>query len=526
MKTNSQMDRIIKVVKSLTRENELQAYLRDNIPYEDLLDSDFITQLTKINPAVKRVLEGVLIDKEYEQAQEYEQQADLETNEGFESYMAITDIHVVLAKHRHRVLKLARFYEEEGNYAKAQKYYNVIVEQGRNRKESFIQKYGQDDKDTIYYKARIGELACKSNMKQDLTDEEKDELADYLKRVSSQERPIEAFLTYFTPIPTAQLLSGNFDEIMRKGGTRKPRSRNGQKQTAESEREYITELTPDKRLKYIVDNYEIARAYTGLSAFEGSIVFDISDKNILIVEKFYEPMYEGEIVPRQAYGSSTIVVNKDIELNIEEMTRGKLVEMNQTGNKQIGRLYHKGESYYERLARTVEKVSVAGKSQQVEQVCEDKSVSRTDAMQEVETPKTNAPESSEMLEEQSRGNEQQEGMALQIVLEEMENLDSIYDSLQATLENARREQEKIQKLREAVANIKAEVQAAVSGKITREISAIVLEQKKTLTNLRQELTVLEQSVESIDTQECELEIAKNREKREKLKEEVNKMLGE
>lgn len=534
MESDSQKSKILKEIKKLTRPSELQEYLRANVPYEDLLDSSFVDELVSVNPAVKRVLSGALLDKEYDEARSYEQQEDLDTIEGIERYIEKVDINVTLVKHRDKILRLARHYQEQGNYAKAQRYYEVIVENGRNKKEKFIRKMGRDETDTVYHKARIGELDCKANMGQDLTDAEREELEAALRTVSSKEKSIDAFLTYFSPIDTQQLLDGDFDAITKKGGTRR-RTYSERKVSTEHEREYIAELSPDKRLKYLKEHYQIEHAYIGLSAFEGSVVLDVPSMNILIVEKFYEPKVEGETEPRPAYGSSTIIVSKDIELNVEEMTRGQLVEMGQTGSKLIGRVYHRGATYYDRLSKTMDKISNATVEKgAVEEELSEEETTPIDNV--VENAEPGMEPDGEMLEgageavgtvdETAEEAGTPEERTMEVVFKEMEELDTAYEGLQAALEKAKAEQLRVEELRSRVVEIRAEVDQAIAGKMTGSISMVVMKQIKTLKEMKKEIEELEASAQALSVEQCELEIATNRKKREELSNEIRNMYGE
>ena len=539
MESDSQKSKILKEIKKLTRPSELQEYLRANVPYEDLLDSSFVDELVSVNPAVKRVLSGALLDKEYDEARSYEQQEDLDTIEGIERYIEKVDINVTLVKHRDKILRLARHYQEQGNYAKAQRYYEVIVENGRNKKEKFIRKMGRDETDTVYHKARIGELDCKANMGQDLTDAEREELEAALRTVSSKEKSIDAFLTYFSPIDTQQLLDGDFDAITKKGGTRR-RTDSERKVSTEHEREYIAELSPDKRLKYLKEHYQIEHAYIGLSAFEGSVVLDVPSMNILIVEKFYEPKVEGETEPRPAYGSSTIIVSKDIELNVEEMTRGQLVEMGQTGSKLIGRVYHRGATYYDRLSKTMDKISNATVEKgAVEEELSKEETTPIDNVVENAEPgmeQEGVESDGEMLEgsgeavgtvdETAEEAGTPEERTMEVVFKEMEELDTAYEGLQAALEKAKAEQLRVEELRSRVVEIRAEVDQAISGKMTGSISMVVMKQIKTLKEMKKEIEELEASAQALSVEQCELEIATNRKKREELSNEIRNMYGE
>ncbi len=540
MESDSQKSKILKEIKKLTRPSELQEYLRANVPYEDLLDSSFVDELAAVNPVVKRVLSNALLDKEYDEAKSYEQQEDLDTIEGIERYIEKVDINVTLVKHRDKILKLARHYQEQGNYAKAQRYYEVIVENGRNKKEKFIRKMGRDETDTVYHKARIGELDCKANMGQDLTEAEREELEAALATVSAKEKSIDAFLTYFSPIDTQQLLDGDFDAITKKGGTRR-RTDSERKVSSEHEREYIAELSPDKRLKYLKEHYQIEHAYTGLGAFEGSVVLDVPSMNIFIVEKFYEPKLEGETEPRPAYGSSTIIVNKDIELNIEEMTRGQLVEMGQTGSKLISRVYHRGTTYYDRLSKTIDKTSKASVEKGAmasEEPDEGEPTPVVDDMDIVEpagevgveetnsSPEVLDGEDTAIVDEPVEEGSTPTERTMDVVFKEMEELDAAYEGLQAALDKAKAEQKRVEELRSKVVEIRAEVDQAIAGKMTGSISTIVMKQIKTLKDMKREIEELEASAQALSVEQCELEIAKNREKREELNNEIRDMLGE
>ena len=541
MESDSQKSKILKEIKKLTRPSELQEYLRANVPYEDLLDSSFVDELAAVNPAVKRVLSNALLDKEYDEAKSYEQQEDLDTIEGIERYIEKVDINVTLVKHRDKILKLARHYQEQGNYAKAQRYYEVIVESGRNKKEKFIRKMGRDETDTVYHKARIGELDCKANMGQDLTEAEREELEATLATVSAKEKSIDAFLTYFSPIDAQQLLDGDFDAITKKGGTRRIRPETERKVPSEHEREYIAELSPDKRLKYLKEHYQIEHAYIGLSAFEGSVVLDVPSMNILIVEKFYEPKVEGETEPRPAYGSSTIIVSKDIELNVEEMTRGQLVEMGQTGSKLIGRVYHRGTTYYDRLSKTMDKISKAP--------VEKGTVEPEELREEEITPRDNVVETAEVgiepegieptgeilegageaagqVDEPVAEGAVPEERTMEVVFKEMEELDAAYEGLQAALDKAKAEQLRVEELRSKVVEIRAEVDQAIAGKMTGSLSVIVMKQINTIKEMKKEIEELEASVQALSVEQCELEIATNRKKREELSNEIRNMYGE
>ncbi len=545
MESDSQKSKILKEIKKLTRPSEIQEYLRVNVPYEDLLDSSFVDELAAVNPGVKRVLSNALLDKEYDEAKSYEQQEDLDTIEGIERYIEKVDINVTLVKHRDKILRLARHYEEQGDYAKAGKYYEVIVENGKNAKEKFMQKTGRDESDTVYHKARIGELACKANMGQDLTEAEREELEATLETVSSKEKSIDAFLVYFSPISTEKLLNGDFDAITKKGGTRRKTKAEKRKTKKELDREYIEELSPDKRIKFMKEHYKIEKAYVGLGAFEGSVVFDVPDKNIFIVEKFFEPTYEGETELKQAYGASTIIVNKDIELDVTEMTRGTLVALGKNGSKLIDKANHTGEAYYDRLAKKIEKVSKASREKAggipelettVEQVHEESEQGSTSSIpdrnvMDVEVAKTTevtegAGDITSAVGEPAALEEASTERTMDVVLKEMEELDTAYEGLQVALEKARADQKRVEELRQQVVEIRAEVDDAIAGKMTSSVSAIVMKQLKTLNELKREINQLELSAQALSVEECEVEIAKNREKREELSKEFRNMYGD
>jgi len=512
MNEHSQRDKTIKDIKKLTRANELQAYLRENVPYEDLLDSEFIAMLSEVNPLIKRVLQGAIIDKGFDQAREYEQEADLETIDGIKSYIKKVDIHVALSQHRDAVLKLARHYEEEGEYEEAQKYYSAIIGHGRNRKESFIRRYGQDDKDTVYHKARIGSLACKSNMGEELTDEEKDELSASLEKVSSQQKSIDAFLTYFSPLPKAQLLRGDFGSAVARGfGTGNSRGVNPNPPV--DVRQYSGALFPENRIKHIVDNYEITKAYTGIGEFAGYIVFEIEDKNVFVVEKFYEPMAQGQTEPVPSYGAATYILNKQVEINIQEMTRVSLVAMKKNSRGAIDAANHIGDKYYDRFDEKLEAVSRWTPEKTVQQ------------QEKTEEPQESIPVQDELPVQQTT-DETQNVRSVDIIVNEMEELDTNYTNLLATVKRAKEIQQEISQIQQQVEQIKAEVTDAAQGTMTREIASIVKQQVDLLSQLRNKLKELEFIAQSMDVQECEVAIAKNREKRNRLNEELMNIVGE
>ena len=72
---------------------------------------------------------------------------------------------------------------------------------------------------------------------------------------------------------------------------------------------YTEDLLPSNRLKFIKENFKVASAYMGKSGFDGYLLFELEDTDLMIAERFWDIDKKGKI--SVATESATYILPKD-----------------------------------------------------------------------------------------------------------------------------------------------------------------------------------------------------------------------
>ena len=513
MKEYSQKDTYIEEIRKLAYQEEIVEYIRANIPYEVLTDTEFAEKVIKANPRAKGALDLARIYVIQDMMPE------IKEDDSPEKMAEIIDeigINMAITKYRNEIFRVAKYYEENGNYEKAQFYYSAIVKKGRNRAEKFMKKHEYDEQDTVYYKSMIGDLVCKSAMGQELTEEEKNLLDSTIKTLTTGKKSIDAFLEYFSKVSKEQLLNGDFEKIATLGIKTGKRRKTG---TNPKPPHYRPELAPEKRLQHILENYNVTNTYIGVSEFAGYIVFEIEDKNVFVVEKFYDVLREGDTEPQPSTGTATYVLSRNVDLNIEELNKGQLVSMKKGKEAGVASRNH-GENYYKNLDASIEsigKIAINGQANGLGEKGEDLKITE---------------EPMETHEEERVNEESQKERTVEDILQEIMQTDAEYYSLieswRDSSDNLKVIQEQIEQLNEIVTQIEEAIAKTQPGDLADVMRKTIIMQCNNLESLKstlKELEKLEKEIKSIK-QNQKNQMDKNRTKREQLEEEYRGMVGE
>ena len=108
---------------------------------------------------------------------------------------------------------------------------------------------------------------------------------------------------------------------------------------------YIEELSANNRLKYLVENFDIAYGRPGGGKFTGAILFEIEDSDLVIVENFWRQGKDGE-PPVEDYGKATYILPKDQAMDLIQLSRGEIKAKN---DPRIRTVNHGSKEYYNNL---------------------------------------------------------------------------------------------------------------------------------------------------------------------------------
>ena len=240
----------------------------------------------------------------------------------------------------HKVfLQAAKYYREIGMYADAERILDTISSSPNISVLIQIKM----EKDLI----KIRESAENGEINQEALDDikkiiENDEANELDTAHSMRFTEYDLLTSYFGSIPVEMLDSDIFPpDMIKPRGTRE-----GTDIHVTRNNQYIEALSAEKRLQFFKENFQIERIRLGRDKFAGTIIFEIKDSELVIAENFYRIDRDGHCV--EDYGKATYILPKEIELDLIELSRGKLKE--KVGEEgRISTISHNSETYYERL---------------------------------------------------------------------------------------------------------------------------------------------------------------------------------
>lgn len=357
MEQSGKFKEIIKLISTMRSEIQIQEYIRENIPNELMEDDEFVKKLIDANPLVKGALSNLNIDIEkekiIEEIRKVGLKAVIEDNE---------KLKIIPKEFKEQLYELAKEYEDEEEFEKAKKIYGRIIELGPGQIGRFNTRFkrNEENRETVYYKSKYSYYRCKVQNGEELTDEDKEELSKLAKedkdnvlklRKPGEMTSYDLFESLFEDIPEETLRTEILPYIP-SGNTREP----GEPSDRTGTKEYIEELSPVNRLKFIKENWEVINCKKGKGKFTGYIIFSIKDSEVVIVEKFFdEKGRKGnkQLVPSK--DASTFIVHKDADIDLEKSGRSQLVEKRKSESEKelplIDKGYHRGIKYYNRLVK-------------------------------------------------------------------------------------------------------------------------------------------------------------------------------
>lgn len=530
----TQKEKLLKEIKKITRNSEIQEYLINNVPYEFLTDDEFVAQLIEANTNVKNVIDFAKITIAEEKspfenakdAKSYEERMEIdgenidkifdfmESGELLENKELLKE---ATKKYRNVIFDIAEKCKREEKYEDAQAYYKAILDNGQTGSEKFVKKYskagyeGMQEKDTLYYKANIGRLVCKSKTGE-LTDDEREELNNDLELLTSKQSSKEAFLSLLEEIPAEKV---DIEILKQAAGygyktERKRKTRKKQSKTGDKEKTCDPELAPEKIIGFISKKYNIDRMYYGKCGLAGYILFDIGDKNVYIAEKSFKPGESGELIPNT--GDATYIINKDADLDIDELNKGEIVaKKKDKNNKEVKSVNHRNVTYYDRLEERVELVSSFDISKEHEEEKNEFAETKDDTIdikEQEQATNIDIQDQDKELEEYSKK------------LERMNELNEEFDKINAVLQDARDKQREIQELTLKVEEIRDEKNRNLANISDKKIREAIPQQLRMIKEANQKIQELNLVLEQMKVEELELKAQKNREEYQKLESEI------
>lgn len=513
-KTNEYLDRI----KSFKDEYLLADYIQHEIPSDLLIDLTFKQKMTQANPLIPRALEIL----------NGERSIQTEIDEiGLEAVIEDTEkLKRVPKEYKEQLFNIATSCEENGDYEKAQSIYKKIISMGQGQTYKFNARWGNlnDNKSTLYYKSKYSYYICRIKNGEELTPEDETDLDSLIKedkdnilnlRTPGKLSDFDIFSTYFTEITMEQLKGEILPHIPT--NQKRPQPNPNPSPNPPQDRHYIPELSPDKRISFILDNFNIAegKVKIGNAQLLGYIVFEPANSNVSIVEKFYD--VKGDtIVP--SYGGATYILHKDVELDLKKLSISQLSEKNKADNTGlIDRVYHSSEKYYTHLLERFANVEEAGKENN--QHTSSPSNTQKSNLQSQSPGITSEEEittgskdtKNPPIDEQPKENlsaDELETVDLSTLLDFIKTSDTEYTKIQEKLNST---QSKINEISQQLEELRHRSAKRIDETLTDEIVSIIREELKIIQfyqNTLAELTSLESSLIKQET--------KNRELRNKL----------
>lgn len=244
------------------------------------------------------------------------------------------------------ILEAAKYYSRIGNYETAMSVLDEII----NSRNVSIMMQAQYESDMIKLKQRLEQGSVDTSIIDDIRDIVKDDEEHELETATVGEfSDYDIFCSYFgDKIPTSSLSEEIFPVNMEK--PKNPKIQPdiiipGPQPGPHAHSSYIEELSANNRLKFLVENFDIAYGRTGKGKFTGAILFEIEGSDLVIVESFWRQGKDGES-PVEDYGKATYILPKDQAMDLIQLSRGEIKAKN---DSRIRTVNHASKEYYNNL---------------------------------------------------------------------------------------------------------------------------------------------------------------------------------
>lgn len=254
------------------------------------------------------------------------------------------------------ILETAKYYSRAGDYESAMSLLAEII----NSRNVTIMLQAQYESNMIRLKQDLEQGKVDTSVIDDLKKNSKDDEEHVLDTVTAGEvSDYDIFCSYFGDKISIDGLS---EEIF-PANMQKPTNTKGQsdvvipgpKPGTPTTSSYIEELSANNRLKFLMDNFNIAYARPGEGKFTGDILFEIEGSDVVIVESFWKQGKDGQ-PPVEDYGKATYILPKDQAMDLIQLSRG---EIKARKDPRIGRVEHYSKKYYTYLVDRFNEVQSA-----------------------------------------------------------------------------------------------------------------------------------------------------------------------
>lgn len=244
------------------------------------------------------------------------------------------------------ILEVGKYYSRKGDYEAAMSVLDKITD---SRNVS-IMKQAQYESDMIKLKQRLEQGSVDTGIIDEIKDIVKDDEDHELETATAGEfSDYDIFCSYFgDKIPISSLSEEIFPVNMQK--PKNPKIKPdviipGPQPGPHVPSSYIEELSANNRLKFLVENFNIAYGRPGEGKFTGAILFEIEGSDLVIVENFWRQGKGGE-PPVEDYGKATYILPRDQAMDLIQLSRG---EIKAKSDPRIRTVNHASKEYYKNL---------------------------------------------------------------------------------------------------------------------------------------------------------------------------------
>ncbi len=531
MKGKKELDKLKERVKNAGFGNLIS--IIENMDPEDRNDQELMSELVKLNPDVKNVLEILELDEKSQTIQEYVDEFDLKELASDPEILS-----GLSAKYREPLYEVAKEYEEEEDYETAKSIYLKIQEFGIGQVEKFAKRTKNEkqltkmSQNTIYYKAKFSYYICKIKNGEPLTSEDLKELNKLAREdknnILKLRNPgiisdFDKFVACFDDIDTGVLENEILPAIStgkNKGNKREPNPNPPKNSTV-----YSDELSPENRYKFIKDNFEIERVKIGKGKFAGYCIFEIKNSDVVIVEKFFDTKGRGktkEIVPSEGT-AATYLVHKDADIDIEKSDIHTLVAKGKSERIKnefpLVRATRHTENYYRNLKKNYNTIVLNGERIKgiTPTIIEETENSNTKKAEEIEVIESDEHIDKQSKEEKKKSKDKVTNTTTaNALLQKIKELDLEYNKLKSELNNNAKLAEQ---LGNRVNDIRNKISGGISDSLTDEIISTIQKELELLKNLQEQLNEINEC-----QKRAEKQIIENRNKRKKAEKEFNEIV--
>lgn len=246
-------------------------------------------------------------------------------------------------------IQLADLQEQQEKYEEAEKTLTNIMTQNldNNRNVHFRGRiYELQDNDMYEFAINRLKALYKMNVLKfkngEITEEQavegikKIEDPDGVLDIGENFSSFELFKRECSKVVTIEELHGRL--FPKTGGTvHKTRDREGGGGGGTQQVQYDESISPDKRVKFIIDSFKIEKILQGTGGFEDYVVFEIDGEDLVIAEKFFEKGKNGEY--KDSKKAATYILPKDKVLELLSSSKPEIMEQAKSDDE-IQRVYH------------------------------------------------------------------------------------------------------------------------------------------------------------------------------------------